>query len=85
MSDLRTKKDVHTEHCCALHGCKYSWQRQLIDECTVVSSEKPQSHMCYYCSDWLEENWDIVLLLNAQYDFGFDSGYARGLGVVEVR
>ncbi len=37
-------KDVHTEHCCRKHGCKYG------DEaCTVEYGAKAQSFPCEYC------------------------------------
>jgi DNA-directed RNA polymerase subunit RPC12/RpoP len=38
-------KDVHTEHCCKLHGCKY---RDPF--CTVVKLEKEQEYLCEDCS-----------------------------------
>jgi hypothetical protein len=37
-------KDVHTEHCCIDHGCKYGNKF-----CTVASEEKEQSHSCEQC------------------------------------
>ncbi len=43
-------KDVHTEHCCIRHGCKYG-----DPNCTVVSGEKRQS---YKCEDCYEEDND---------------------------
>jgi hypothetical protein len=70
------ERDVHTEHCCALHGCKYDQYR-----CTVVTRQKPQSWMCEWCYDWIEENWELILLMNELWD----RGYAAGLSVVEVR
>ena len=37
-------KDVHTEHCCAIHGCKYR------DPCcTVTTGKAPQSYDCEDC------------------------------------
>jgi len=39
-------KDVHTEHCCLLHGCKYGKD----DTCTVVTKAAPQSYTCECCS-----------------------------------
>lgn len=77
-------RDVHTEHCCAKHGCKYSWQTRLTNECTVMSGEKSQSHMCEVCSDWLDENWDLVVLLNEMWDAGFARGEASALREVEI-
>lgn len=43
------KRDVHTEHCCLIHGCKYAYE-----DCTVVSEEKVQSYPCEWCDD---EEW----------------------------
>jgi hypothetical protein len=41
-------KDVHTEHCCILHGCKYG---NIDNECTVAEGLKDQSDACEDC-DW---------------------------------
>lgn len=38
--------DVHTEHCCSQHGCKYS-----DEDCTVTSGQKTQSHPCMDCQE----------------------------------
>lgn len=38
------KKDVHTEHCCVEHGCKYSDVT-----CTVTTGKAPASHPCEWC------------------------------------
>ena len=43
------KKDVHTEHCCALCGCKYGEDREEYDGfkgCSVVNGAKKQSFPC---------------------------------------
>lgn len=37
-------KDVHTEHCCDKHGCKYS-----NENCTVTTGRAPQSYRCEDC------------------------------------
>lgn len=37
-------KDVHTEHCCIIHGCKYGDK-----ECTVTTRTQPQSYPCEEC------------------------------------
>ncbi len=48
-------KDVHTEHCCLDHGCKYG-----DDNCTVVSGRREQSFRCEQCecdakrTEWIE-------------------------------
>jgi len=36
--------DVHTEHCCIVHGCKY---RDA--DCTVETGQKRQSGACQIC------------------------------------
>lgn len=38
-------KDVHTEHCCILHGCKYGKE----DDCTVMKRLASQSYTCETC------------------------------------
>lgn len=38
------KKDVHTEHCCIAHGCKYGNK-----DCSVVTGKKEQSFPCEVC------------------------------------
>lgn len=43
------KKDVHTEHCCTFHGCKYN-----DPYCTVVNDLRPQSGPCEECGLELE-------------------------------
>lgn len=42
-----TTKDVHTEHCCKVHGCKYGDA-----ECSVVTRQKRQSFACEDCPPW---------------------------------
>jgi hypothetical protein len=43
-SEVVVETDVHTEHCCFKHGCKYD------DEaCMVENGTKPQSHPCEQC------------------------------------
>jgi mannose-6-phosphate isomerase len=37
-------KDVHTEHCCIFHGCKYG-----DNDCTVTTKLAAQSHPCEDC------------------------------------
>lgn len=43
-------RDVHTEHCCALHGCKYGYEGPD-SPCSVVTGRKPQNHLCESCND----------------------------------
>lgn len=42
-----TKKDVHTEHCCRICGCKYGKD----DVCTVATGAAPASYPCEYEDD----------------------------------
>lgn len=45
-----SEKDVHTEHCCDIHGCKYGYDAFGEKDCTVSTGLKKQSHICEYCS-----------------------------------
>lgn len=38
-------KDVHTEHCCIKHGCKYR-----DEDCPVANGQKPASFDCEDCN-----------------------------------
>lgn len=38
--------DVHTEHCCLRHGCKYG-----DEDCTVTTGKARQSYPCMDCED----------------------------------
>jgi hypothetical protein len=67
------EKDVHTEHCCIRHGCKYGHVN-----CTVAYGEKQQSWPCDYCFMQIEEEWDWAHLMNEMYDKGFTEGHKRG-------
>ncbi len=42
------QKDVHTENCCIIHGCKYGEDDYY---CTVATNKKPQSFPCEKCTD----------------------------------
>lgn len=39
-------KDVHTEHCCSKHGCKYGDKA-----CPVATGKKKQSYPCEICHE----------------------------------
>lgn len=39
-------KDVHTEHCCRFHGCKYG-----LADCTVEAKGALQSYPCENCNE----------------------------------
>lgn len=51
-------KDVHTEHCCAKHGCKYGED----DVCTVVRKVDPlpQSFPCEECGSVKSQAHEII-------------------------
>lgn len=40
-----SERNVHTEHCCLVHGCKYG-----NDECPVATKKQRQTHLCEMCS-----------------------------------
>jgi acetyltransferase-like isoleucine patch superfamily enzyme len=44
------RTDVHTEHCCSHHGCKYGEE----ERCPVTNGNKPQHGSCDQCQDELE-------------------------------
>lgn len=44
LNGFDSHKDVHTEHCCAIHGCKYG-----DDDCSVATGRKMQSFPCETC------------------------------------
>lgn len=46
------EKDVHTEHCCVTHGCKYGR-----DDCSVEIGVKLQSYPCEVCDFEMEEDF----------------------------
>jgi len=46
-----SNRDVHTEHCCKKHGCKYADAK-----CTVTTGKKLQSGPCETCESETEEN-----------------------------
>ena len=39
-------KNVHTEHCCEYHGCKY-----CEPDCPVENGIQEQSYSCEFCND----------------------------------
>lgn len=51
-----TDLDVHTEHCCKRHGCKYANDRR----CTVTSGQKTQSHPCETCLSPMVQLHDAI-------------------------
>lgn len=67
---METVKDVHTEHCCWRHGCKYHWAGRRSTSCSVVSGEKTQSFMCEMCTDEIDDGWDDILALDAAFEAG---------------
>lgn len=60
--DDQVKKDVHTEHCCFMHGCAYMGG----SDCTVASGEKQQARMCGICQFELYDDggWELAHLIN---------------------
>jgi hypothetical protein len=55
--------DTHIEHCCALHGCKYSYSLDHEEEgCPVENGEHQQAYPCEECSTPAEIKRRIELL-----------------------
>ena len=46
----RQVKDVHTEHCCLEHGCKYG-----DDDCSVTNYHQKQSFPCEMCDEYCRD------------------------------
>jgi hypothetical protein len=73
------KKDVHTEHCCIRHGCKYGYVKGAFNACTVIDGRKPQSFPCETCQWELDEGGlELAYLMNEMYDKGFTAGNDKG-------
>ncbi len=47
---MKIEQDVHTGHCCSLHGCKYG-----NDACTVLNFPDTQEYPCERCTETLGE------------------------------
>ena len=54
----QNSKDVHTEHCCARHGCKYG-----DPECSVALGIKKQSWNCETCDYEMHPTNELVQLM----------------------
>lgn len=61
-----SQQDVHTEHCCFKHGCKYSDK-----DCTVRLGRKKQSYPCETCQYAKERMSNIGKLYGAIQKLGF--------------
>ncbi len=59
--------DVHTEHCCIVHGCKYGDDSTT---CSVTTGRKKQSFMCENCTE--EGFTEIPTLSRKMNDDDFD-------------
>lgn len=59
-------KDIHTEHCCIVHGCKYGEE-----DCTVMQKKQPQSHRCELCD---EEGMDPTQATDETSIYNFKPG-----------
>jgi hypothetical protein len=45
-----SEKNVHTEHCCVIHGCKYG-----DPDCPVENRRQRQTHLCEWCDNTKEQ------------------------------
>lgn len=61
----RFEKDVHTEHCCAIHGCKYGEDDYY---CTVMQQKKPQSFPCPRCLNPNLTALNVLKIEEQEYD-----------------
>lgn len=52
--------DVHTSHCCVIHGCKYAIR--VRSQCSVLSGKKVQEYLCEFCTPVEDIVADIVVL-----------------------
>ena len=66
-------RDVHTEHCCATHGCKYN-----DSDCPVTTGRKKQSFPCEICGEDLKRASDLRSVWQK-----FDRGAALSDGELE--
>jgi hypothetical protein len=90
MENRMPEKDVHTEHCCIKHGCKYTYTgyhgitgTPNPKTCTVESGEKKQSFMCEHCEFDLANDIDTAYLMNEMFEAGHTRGYNEA--VAEMR
>lgn len=80
---MKTKRimDVHTEHCCARHGCKYGMLART--PCTVTTGARLwQSYPCEVCEFEIAEVWEIAHLKNQIWNMNEEMSYVRPIVVV---
>lgn len=54
--EQKENRDIHTEHCCVIHGCKYGDDMFSEGGCSVVSKIKIQTKLCETCYTNVLEN-----------------------------
>ncbi len=89
MSDDR---DVHTEHCCLRHGCKYGYDcesgYEFLDAngnkkvCTVSSGAKKQSFPCESCENEIGYKIGMEVWVVEEYPHGLVSLHASEEGAI---
>ncbi len=87
MKNCKNEKDVHTEHCCKYHGCKYgNDDKDLMgnlgrtDFCTVTTKQKIQSYPCESCREFEEPEDKNFRIKRPSY-----FTYTKDRNLVEVR
>lgn len=73
-----SETDVHTEHCCVQHGCKYGFLGTMhagLKRCTVMTGEKKQTHPCEFCDEEMPELQGWALIINEMYNLGNVRGF----------
>lgn len=69
------EKNVHTEHCCKRHGCKY-----MDDDCPVELGIQEQSYDCEDCGSELIEAKNIFKTLTDEERLEVMGEYCRHCG-----
>jgi hypothetical protein len=75
-----SERDVHTDHCCLKHGCKYSDK-----DCTVRLGKKKQSYPCETCDYAKERMANIDKLYIVIQKLGFYHPEIRVHGTADTQ
>ena len=78
LDGVQRHTDVHTEHCCWRHGCKFEFDWHQLGECTVEKGVmRWQSFPCAMCKVEIAETWELAHLENETYDMMAELRHAR--------
>lgn len=75
---VKAKDDVHTAHCCQMHGCKYFGAVGGETACPVKKNGG-QEYMCEVCSEEIYEDggWEDAHFANEMFNKGRKSAWAE--------